>query len=286
MKSNTVNVEYQKLEHKRIGRKKTKCALVGLLIPGFVSIFGLAACGQSGSPDTAVPVPVTETIDAGTTNGSGTLKSQVRPVSGFSRVSLSGVGDLNITQGASESLSVEAEDNLLPLLETVVANGTLELRVKANSSLNSTKPIKYTLVVKSLSALTLSGVGNVTSGALDVSTLDLNLSGAGKIQISSLKAQVLKAELTGVGKLAVTAGAVTSQTVNLQGTGSYNACGLSSDTAKITVGGTSKALVSVKSSLVVVGSGIGSVQYLGSPTLEQSNSGLGSVTKITSCPSE
>jgi Putative auto-transporter adhesin, head GIN domain len=264
-------------------RLERKGAFVGLLIPG---VFGLVACGQSGSPVTPVPVPVTQTIDAGTVAGSGTVGSQVRPVSGFSRVSLSGVGDLSITQGATESLSLEAEENLLPLLETVVSNGTLELRVKANSTLKSTKPIKYTLVVKSLSAVTISGVGNVTAGALEVPTLDVQLSGAGKMQISSLKAQVFKAGLAGVGSLGVAAGAVTSQTVSLDGTGSYNACGLSSDTAKVTVAGTSKAVVNVKSSLMVIGSGVGSVEYLGSPTLEQSSSGLGSVTKIASCPSE
>ena len=278
MKSKTVDVKRKRIEGRRV--------VAGLFIPGVVSIFGLAACGQSGLPVAAVPVPVTQTIDAGPVTGSGTLKSQVRPVSGFSRVSLSGVGDLNITQGTTESLSIEAEENLLPLLETVVSDGTLELRVKANSTLNSTKPIQYTLVVKSLSALTLSGVGNATSGALNVPTLDVKLGGAGKVQISSLKAQVLKVELAGVGKFGVTAGAVTSQTVSLNGTSSYNACGLSSDTANVTVDGTSKAVVNVKSSLMVVSSGIGSVKYLGSPTLEQSSSGLGSVTKITSCPSE
>jgi Putative auto-transporter adhesin, head GIN domain len=264
-------------------RLERKGAFVGLLIPG---VFGLAACGQSGAPVTPVPVPVTQTIDAGTVAGSGAVTSQVRPVSGFSRVSLSGVGDLSITQGATESLSLEAEDNLLPLLETVVSNGLLELRVKANSTLQTTKPIKYTLVVKSLSALSVSGVGNVTVGALDVPTLDVQLGGAGKVKISSLKAQVLKVGSAGVGSLAVTAGAVTSQTVDLDGIGSYNACGLTSDTAKVTVGGTSKAVVNVKNSLVVVGSGVGSVKYLGSPTLEQTSSGLGSVTKIESCPSE
>jgi Putative auto-transporter adhesin, head GIN domain len=261
-----------------------KSSVVGLLIPGIFGVFGLAACGQSGSPVSSVPV--TQTIDAGPVTGSGSIKSQVRQVSGFSQVSLSGVGDLSITQGATESLSVEAEENLLGLLESVVSNGTLELRVKANSSLSTTKPIKYTLVVKSLSALTSSGAGNISTAALDVPTLNVKLGGVGKVQISSLKAQVFKAELAGTGVLGVTAGAVTSQTVSLDGTGAYNACGLTSDTAKVTVTGTSKAVVNVKSSLTVVSSGIGSVEYLGSPTLEQSSSGLGSVTKIASCPSE
>lgn len=261
-----------------------KSSVVGLFIPGVFSVVGLAACGQSGSP--VIPVPVTQTIDAGPVTGSGSVKSQVRQVSGFSGVSLSGVGDLSITQGETESLSVEAEENILGLLETVVSNGTLELRVKANSALTTTKPIKYTLVVKSLSKLASSGAGKVSAAALEVPTLDIKLSGAGKMQISSLKTQVFKVELAGTGALGVTAGTVTSQTVNLDGTGAYNACGLSSDTAKVTVTGISKAVVNVKNSLTVVGSGIGSVKYLGSPTLEQSSSGLGSVTKIESCPSE
>ena len=39
-------------------------------------------------------------------------------VSSFDQVSLNGQGDLIITQGEQESLQIEAEDNLIPVIET------------------------------------------------------------------------------------------------------------------------------------------------------------------------
>src|SRR5262249_24541080 len=50
--------------------------------------------------------------------GSGNVKSESRDVRDFDRVGVSGVGTLTITQGSTESLTIQAEDNLLPLLRS------------------------------------------------------------------------------------------------------------------------------------------------------------------------
>jgi Putative auto-transporter adhesin, head GIN domain len=243
--------------------------------------FALMACGASGSP--SVSLPVTQGTD--TAAGSGTVGTQARTVNGFSKVNLAGIGELSITQGATESLSIEAEENLLPLLETLVEDGTLEIRVKANTSLKTTKPIKYTLTVKSLNQIGMTGAANITLGALNTPNLEVKLNGAGSIRISSVQTQSFKADMLGVGVLNVT-GTTASQAIVLDGTTKYNACGLQSDTASVSVAGTSNAVVSVKNSLMVTGAGIGAVDYVGNPKLEQSNAGLSKVTKLAACPSE
>ena len=50
------------------------------------------------------------------TKGSGQLAAEARQVSGFTKVELTGVGELTIEQTGAESLTISAEDNLLPQL--------------------------------------------------------------------------------------------------------------------------------------------------------------------------
>ena len=59
--------------------------------------------------------------------GSGHVQRQSRDVRGFDQVVLSGLGTLTITQGSTESLTVEAEDNLLLRLRSDVGGSTLRL---------------------------------------------------------------------------------------------------------------------------------------------------------------
>ena len=48
----------------------------------------------------------------GVTQGSGTQKTETRSVSGFTRVTLSGIGTLNIQQTGTESLTITTDDNI------------------------------------------------------------------------------------------------------------------------------------------------------------------------------
>ena len=56
-------------------------------------------------------------------NGSGNLITQSRPVSEFTEVELLGDAELTIEQTGTESLTMEAEDTILPVLRSQIANG-------------------------------------------------------------------------------------------------------------------------------------------------------------------
>src|SRR5690242_12646963 len=58
--------------------------------------------------------------DGHTVHGSGNVVTEARPVSGFDRVSVSGAGQLKVTQGDAESLTIETDDNLLPYIRSEV----------------------------------------------------------------------------------------------------------------------------------------------------------------------
>lgn len=77
---------------------------------------------------------VVAVLAAGCTIGSGSMITETRNVSGFDEIVLLGSGDVIVTMTGTESLEIEAEDNIMPLLTTEVRNGRLELGPKSSIS--------------------------------------------------------------------------------------------------------------------------------------------------------
>lgn len=221
-------------------------------------------------------------VNLGFTRGSGNVISESRAVSNFNRVALAGMGDLSITQGDTESLTIETDDNLIPLITTRVNNGTLTIGIDTSRGTISIIPsrlIKYTLQVKNLDSIQLSGAGNITMPALKSGALTIGSSGAGNINLSQIAAQSLNATVSGVGNI-VLSGQVETQEASLSGLGNYNAADLKSTTSSMTISGAGSATVWAAQSLNIQISGAGSVSYYGSPQVNQKISGAGSVKSL------
>jgi hypothetical protein len=215
--------------------------------------------------------------------GSGRMTTETRPVSNFDSVTLAGFGDLNIIQGDSESLTIQAEDNLMPYITTNVTNGTLVIGYDTRYGsdwIRPTQPIKFNLALKDLSTLELSGAGSIQLASLKTDQLAVRVSGAGNINIDRLEARVLTTTLSGAGNLNV-AGQAVNQDHRLTGLGSLQARNLKSQSARIAVSGAGSATMAADDTLDVTLSGVGSVEYYGSPKVTQRISGLGSVRNVS-----
>ena len=188
----------------------------------------------------------------------GDVASETREVSGFDEVELSGVGNLSIRQTGAESLSVEAEEDVLPKTRTEVVDGRLIIGPEPNAIIETTEPINYELTVDDLGALELWGAGEVDAEGIDTDELVIDISGSG-----AMKAR----------------GRADSQQVNVSGTGAYEAEDLESKEAKVDVEGTGSAVVNASENLDAKVDGTGSVEYVGNPTVEQDVSGVGRVIK-------
>ena len=157
--------------------------------------------------------------------GSGKVIPQTRNVTGFTNVVFGGLGELVVLQGSTEGLKIEAEDNIMARIKTEVKNGTLTIgfdRENWQDLVNPTKPIKYTLSVKNLAALELTGAGNAVIETLKSTNLALKITGAGDIKIAKLEAASVVTSLGGAGNIDL-AGKVTKQEVTLSGLGNYSA---------------------------------------------------------------
>ena len=213
-----------------------------------------------------------------TIKGSGNVVTEERDVSGFDRVALSAFGEVIITQGDEESLTVETDDNLMQYIETQVRDGTLELGFTDDDILlRPSKSIIFRLSVIELTALDSSGAGLFEIDELDADRLEVTLSGAGDIRMSSLTATHLAVTVSGAGNIEL-AGQVKTQEINLNGLGNYNAPDLESQAATVRISGAGSATIWVYDTLDVTISGAGNVEYFGSPNVTQDISGVGKVT--------
>ena len=71
--------------------------------------------------------------------GSGDVQAEERAVSDFDEILLEGGGSIVVDVSGTESLTIAADDNLLPLLTSDVVAGRLELRTR--ESIAPSRPI-------------------------------------------------------------------------------------------------------------------------------------------------
>ncbi|HTP00614.1 MAG TPA: head GIN domain-containing protein [Anaerolineales bacterium] len=189
--------------------------------------------------------------------GSGHAASETRTVPAFDSVELAGSADVNIILADSPSVNVEADDNILPLVETVVNNGKLVIRTKPLTNIVPTNKIVVTIAMKSLKDLTLSGSGNINVGAMTGPELTVDVSGSGNVTVE---------------------GTVDNLTVDLSGSGNVNANNLKAKSAKVGVSGSGDVKVNVSDTLDASISGSGNIRYEGNPAqVNKSVTGSGTI---------
>jgi hypothetical protein len=191
-------------------------------------------------------------------NAHGPLTKESRNVSGFDGVELRGVGNLFIEQTGRESLTVEAEKAVVPELTSRVVDGRLIIGPESDSAIHTTGPINYHLTVKDLNSLEVLGTANAEATGIDTDSLTVTISGAGNVRME---------------------GQADKQAVEISGTGTYLAENLKSREVNIVVAGAGSAIVNAEKELDAEISGVGSVEYVGDPRIQQTVSGAGQVSE-------
>jgi hypothetical protein len=218
----------------------------------------------------------------GGVQGSGQLETETRSPAAFHAITLEYPADVVIRQGASESLTIEAEDNLLPQLSTEVRDGRLTIRNSErdwNQRVDPTRPVKITITVEDLDDLNFPTAGRVRIEELQGEELEISLSGAGDITLTGVQLGRLDCSLSGAGNFTAD-GRVDVLELHITGFGSFHGRELTSRAADVTISGAGSATVRVEEQLQAGISGAGSISYYGSPEVEQRISGAGSVRQV------
>ena len=205
--------------------------------------------------------------------GSGNVITETRDVSGFDRVVLSGIGDVQVEQGESESLEIEAEDNLMEYITTEVRDGVLYIGFERKAIL-PTENIRFNLTMIDVRGLETEGVSNIQADKINTDSLDVSIGGTGNINIDDLSTERLNVTISGAGNFNVE-GKAGRQSVKLSGAGNYDGERLESQEADVEINGLGKITVWVTEELDATISGAGNVDYYGNPEVRQQISGLG-----------
>ena len=217
------------------------------------------------------------------TVGSGHLATETRNVSGFHAVDLENSGDVIITQGDTEGLTVEAEDNILPLITTEVdGKGVLRLGFKPHESIQTTKKITFKLSAKLIDSLSIEGSGDVHADTLSVpgnGKFTVSVPGSGNVSVGKLTAGSVQASLEGSGDIKL-AGDADNQAVSIDGSGKYETGDLNTRSAKVDINGSGDAKVSASAELKIEINGSGDVGYYGKPNVKKSINGSGDVKAL------
>ncbi len=215
--------------------------------------------------------------------GSGQVSKTSRPVQGFRSVSLDVPSKVEIIQGETEGMVIETDDNIVPLIETVVEDGQLKIRLAQR--FKSLKPtvLKLTVQVRSLERISISGSGDVTAQKLQSPTLEVRIAGSGDVRLAELQTDSLSVSISGAGDF-FAAGRADSVRYNIAGSGDLKTGALASKNVRISIAGAGDAVVWASQTLVVSIAGSGDVEYYGDATVTQSVAGSGRIRKLGAAP--
>ncbi len=208
--------------------------------------------------------------------GSGKLATETRQVSGVSRVELSIDANLEIQQGAQESLTVTADDNILAVLQTNVVAGRLNIRYQPQVNVRAGHQPKLVLTVKDLSALQLSSSGTVTVGPLTTGNFELDLTSSCDVSFQGFQADRITTNISSSGDVAIQ-GIADSLVLHISSSGNFDAENLKVQEARVTVSSSGDATLWVVSNLNVNISSSGNVYFYGNPNLSENSSSSGEV---------
>lgn len=230
------------------------------------------------------PVHAADWFGNKTVTGSGKPSSAKRELAPFNSIAVDLHGKIELIQGNTEGVVVEADDNLLPLIETVVSNGQLRIGTVKGMNLPGSAKIQVTVYARNVDTLSLSGSADLTAARLSTSKLAGNIAGSGSIKIKDLQSDNLTVSIAGSGSFEAQ-GIAKTMKVNIAGSGDVNTAKLSTQDAKVSIAGSGDATLWVRQALSVSIAGSGDVRYYGEGTLRNASTmGSGSVKQLGTAP--
>jgi hypothetical protein len=238
--------------------------------------------------------------DGKTVRGSGNVVEETRAVSGVSGVELATIGTLTIAVGDTESLRIEAEDNLMEYLETEVRNGRLSIETQDNIRLDAKRPVNYYLTVTGLDTIEISSSGDIQAPDLEAERFSINISSSGDLEMGDLEADsltvrisssgdvtmgvldanTLEVDISSSGNLTIASGQVKTQNITISSSGNYTAQDLESDEAVVRLSSSGSATIWVQDYLKANLSSSGDLRYRGNPTVDATTTSSGDVIQI------
>ena len=219
------------------------------------------------------------TASAEQIKGNGKVVSIERKIEPFSAIKLNGVFNVMISQGEKESLTIEADDNLVDLIESIKDGDTLIIKQKKESNFKPTKFNIY-ITIKDIKSLESDIVGNiVTSTPLNLKDFNLSTQNVGSIKME-FNSDKFFANINSVGDITLKGRSGVSDIKN-SSVGNIHSLDFVSDNLILQNSNIGDVEVSVEKEFTLTTNGIGNVLYKGNPVVKfQGTKGIGKIKKI------
>ncbi|NII27164.1 DUF2807 domain-containing protein [Pseudoflavitalea sp. X16] len=211
--------------------------------------------------------------------GNGNVKTEERSETGFTGV-VSGINFETYVGIGPYAVKIEAEENIIPYIETFVDNGVLKIHTKDGFWLKPRRTVKVYVTAPRLNKINSEGNGNVfsTTKITDSARIDLNVGGNAKMKVE-VDAPEIDADLGGNGGIEIK-GQTRDFKCKITGNGEIEAFDLQTESASMEVMGNGNANVTASVKLDVRITGNGNVRYKGNAQTSTHITGNGNVRKV------
>ncbi len=175
--------------------------------------------------------------------GSGNVISEARDVTGFHGIDVGGVYQIEVVAQKEFGVTVEADDNILPLVRTEVESGILKISSERRISPKSTIRIKVS--APDIDSLDISGAANVNVSGVNNAGITVDSSGASKVTLNGTTSKLI---------------------LDVSGATKIDAEQLKAEHATVDASGACSVVVNVNNSLRADASGASKISYVGSAT--------------------
>jgi len=243
-----------KIKQKRINKKTYLLILLSLF-----SVFILSSCS------------VFQSI------GLGKAVSEERQVSGIESVSVGSNINLIIEQTGTESVRIQAAENIIPNVSTKVVDGELQISL-IEGGIKSIRPINCYVGIIDLNTIKVSSSATVKCENLKTENLSIEMASSAN---GSLTIYVTNLDLMIASSAHLTlSGEAESQNIRVNSSGNLKAYDLASRDCTIDVQSSGNANINVTDNLDAKVSSSANLNYKGSPKVNSDISSGGKINKV------
>ncbi|TAG11093.1 MAG: DUF2807 domain-containing protein [Sphingobacteriia bacterium] len=215
-------------------------------------------------------------------DGNGVITKISRNVGDFTSVSSSGSFNVELTFGKPGSISLEGEENLLPLIQSKVENNQLILKFKNKINIRNNKKITIYVAMSRVEGLYLSGSGNI-NGSGDFGNqgnTSFKVSGSGNINLDFDRIAATSLAISGSGKI-ILKGKTDNLGIQISGSGGVDCAALIAKDVEVQISGSGTVNVHADETLEANISGSGNINYSGNAkNVTKHTAGSGKIRKV------
>jgi hypothetical protein len=209
--------------------------------------------------------------------GNGKVITQTRDLSEFSGIKVGSGIDVYLTQGETQRVEVEADENLQDYIRTEVVGN--ELHIYSDKNIRLAKSRRVNITCKTIDKIDVSSAGDVVGlSPFKTDRLDIDISSAGDLKFE-VEANDINISISSSGDVTLK-GQAHNLKADLSSAGDLNAFDLVAEIGDITVSSAGDARVNITQEASLRSSSAGDIEYKGDPKIKEINtSSGGSISK-------